>query len=490
MTSHEPLPAGAAVTERLVDIATGWAPPAPADAARAAGIAFADTVGCALAGTPDPAVTAYSRATGHAPFDTSSPPADAARATGLAAHALDYDDVDDATISHPSAVMVPALLAVGAARGASGAEVVTAFHRGLAVGRTLGAELGVRPHYEAGWHTTSTLGTVAATAAVGSLLGADAPQMRAALGIAGSLAQGSRQNFGSMTKPLHAGQAAHSAVLAATLAEQGFTADDDLLDGPLGFLALHRGPAASQPSTGAGGPPDAGDAGLAVPFLNVKLYPCCYYTHAAADAAREVREDLLTAGVDPAALSSGALASVHVTVQPGGLAPLIHPRPVDGTQAKFSMEFVLAAMLTDGEVTLSAFTAEAVARPDLRHLLTRVTATEAEVPPLGSPTWNAGYAVVVATTDDGRTVNRRVDRPRGHATHPVDEATLRTKFDDCLAEAGIPSAGESDALFHALVSIADQGSITDVATLIADVLATRTPATATPNTGTPEGATR
>src|SRR5699024_7666620 len=97
--------------DQLVDIAVGWEHPAPVDAARGAGIAFADTVGCALAGIPDPAVTASVRATGHAPFDTSCPPADLARATGLAAHALDYDDVDDATISHPSAVLVPALLA-------------------------------------------------------------------------------------------------------------------------------------------------------------------------------------------------------------------------------------------------------------------------------------------------------------------------------------------------------------------------------------------
>ena len=483
MTSHEPLPPSPAVTERLVDIATGWAHPAPADAARAAGIAFADTVGCALAGVPDPAVTAYVRATGHFPFDNSGSPADAARVAGLAAHALDYDDVDDATISHPSAVMVPALLAVGADRRTSGAEVVTAFHRGLAVGRTLGAALGIRAHYEAGWHTTSTVGTVAATAAVGSLLGLDAPRVRAALGIAGSLAQGSRQNFGSMTKPLHAGQAAHNAVLAATLAEQDFTADHDALEGPLGFLSLHRGHASAPPTPGTDGATITGDADLARPFLNVKLYPCCYYTHAAADAAREVREDLLADGIHP-----DQLASVHVTVQPGGLAPLVHPRPVDGTQAKFSMEFVLAAMLSDGEVTLTTFAAESVARPDLRRLLARVTAAEAEVPPLGSPTWSAGYAVVVATTEDGRTVSRRIDRPRGHATRPVDEATLRTKFDDCLAAAGIPSTGDTDTLFGTLASIADQESITDVAAVITDVLATRAHATG-PATGPPQPTT-
>ncbi|SMY11092.1 MmgE/PrpD family protein [Brevibacterium jeotgali] len=467
-TADTPLDALASAdfTGRLVEIARRWQHPRPEEAARAAGIAFTDTVACAIAGLSDPGVAAFVRATGHAPFAADSPVADHARATGLAAHALDYDDVDDATISHPSAAMVPALLAVGADRRASGADIVTAFHRGLVVGRLLGAALGVRSHYEDGWHTTSTLGTVAAAAAVGSVLGLDENGMRAALGIAGSLAQGSRQNFGTMTKPLHAGAAAHSAVLAASLAEQGFTADDQLLEGPLGFIALHRGQSSAPPVT---------DADIATPFLNVKLYPCCYYTHAAADAVSELREDLVTDAVDPT-----SIASLRVTVQPGGLAPLIHPQPSDGTQAKFSMEYVAAAMLFDGAVTLASFEPASVARPALQELLATVTKAEAEVPPVGPAGWTAGYAVVVATLADGRTFSRRVDRPRGHATRPVDDATLRAKFDDCLTAAGVPLTGtngeataDGSALFDALVTIADQRSVSDVAQHITTVLADR-----------------
>lgn len=465
-TADTPLDAlrSADFTGQLVDIARTWQHPRPDDAARAAGIAFADTVACAIAGLSDPGVAAYGRATGHAPFAPESPVADFARATGLAAHALDYDDVDDATISHPSAAMVPALLAVGAARGASGADVVTAFHRGLVVGRLLGAAVGVRSHYEAGWHTTSTLGTVAAAAAVGSVMELDADRMRAAVGIAGSLAQGSRQNFGTMTKPLHAGAAAHNAVFAASLAEQGFTADDQLLEGELGFIALHRGQSSAPPVT---------NADIATAFLNVKLYPCCYYTHAAADAVSELREDLVAEGIDPS-----SVASVHVTVQPGGLAPLIHPRPDDGTQAKFSMEYIVAAMLADGAVTLASFDAPSVARPALQQLLTTVTKSEAEVPPVGPAEWTAGYAVVVATLADGRTLSRRVDRPRGHATRPVDDATLTTKFDDCLAAAGIPTESTDgqqstarSALFDALVTVADQQSVSAITERITTVLA-------------------
>lgn len=445
------------LTAHLVDLATTWQHPDPTAAARGAGVAFADTIACALAGLADPAVAAYARATGTTPFDPSQPAAEAARAAGLAAHALDYDDVDDATISHPSAAVVPALLAVAqdaanwtdGAHEPTGAEAVTALHRGLAVGRALGEALGVRAHYEAGWHTTSTIGTVAAAAAVGSLQRLDGDRMRAALGIAASLSQGSRQNFGSMTKPLHAGQAAHNAVLATGLAREGFTADTDSLEGALGFLALHRGASTAPPVT---------DADPATPHLNVKLYPCCYYTHAAADAAREVRDELRhTDSID-----THTIASVRVTVQPGGLAPLIHPRPVDGTQAKFSMEYVIAAMLTDGAVTLGSFAPDAVARPDLQSLLTRVDTAEAATPPAGASDWNAGYAVVTATLTDGRTITHRVDRPRGHATRPVDDATLRTKFDDCLQHAGF-EPGAAPGLFEALLHVGDQESLHTVA---------------------------
>lgn len=445
------------LTAHLVDLATTWQHPDPTTAARGAAVAFADTIACALAGLADPAVAAYARATGTTPFDPSQPAAEAARAAGLAAHALDYDDVDDATISHPSAAVVPALLAVAqdaanwtdGAHEPTGAEAVTALHRGLAVGRALGEELGVRAHYEAGWHTTSTIGTVAAAAAVGSLLRLDRDHMRTALSIASSLSQGSRQNFGSMTKPLHAGQAAHNAVLAVALAREGFTADADALEGPLGFLALHRGASAAPPVT---------DADPTTPHLNVKLYPCCYYTHAAADAAREVHDEILDTG----SIDTDVIASVNVTVQPGGLAPLIHPRPTDGTQAKFSMEYVVAAMLTDGAVTLSTFAPDTVARPELQSFLTRVTTAEAAVPPAGASEWNAGYAVVTATLTDGRTITQRVDRPRGHATRPVDDATLRAKFDDCLQYAGLePSA--ASGLFESLLHVGDQKSLRTVA---------------------------
>lgn len=442
-----------ALTDALVELATSWTHPDPDAAARGAGVAVADTLACVLAGLRDPAVLAYRRATGHAPFDPAASPAESARVTGLAAHALDFDDVDDATISHSSAAVVPALLILAAPHH-TGQDAVTALHRGLAVGRALGEALGVRSHYEAGWHTTSTIGTVAAAAAAGSLLGLDPQRMRNALGIAASLSQGSRQNFGSMTKPLHAGQAAHSAVLAATLAQEGFTADAQSLDGPLGFLALHRGIADAPPVTAAP---------ATMPHLNVKLYPCCYYTHAAADAAHALREDLRSAGIDPAADAS-PIRSLRVTVQPGGLAPLLHPRPADGMQAKFSMEYVLAAMLLDGSVTLGSFAQDAIDRPAVQSLLRRVTPAEAPTPPAGDPAWNAGFAVVTATLSDGRTLTQRVDRPRGHATRPVDDATLRAKFDDCAAQAGLdPTAHAARELFEQALALAEQPSLHELA---------------------------
>ena len=163
--------------------------------------------------------------------------ADAAFATGTATHALDYDDTTDPLHGHPSAPLVPALLALAEARGSSGAALIDAFVIGFEVEANLGSALGMSS-YRHGWHQTATAGTPAVAAACARLMGLNAEQTTNALGIAVSLAAGSRQNFGTMTKPLHVGNAARSGLQAALLAERGFTAAPDSIGGPLGFVNL------------------------------------------------------------------------------------------------------------------------------------------------------------------------------------------------------------------------------------------------------------
>ena len=409
--------------------------------------AFADTVGVLVAGAADPAVYALA-----ATLDETGGPArsvatgaslstrSAALLDGTAAHALDYDDVDDAIIGHPSAVLVPALLAAGGRDERTGDAVLDAFRVGVEAGRAVAAAMDVRAHYEQGWHTTGTIGALAATAALARLTGLDDDAARRALGVAGSLAAGSRQNFGTETKPLHAGVAASTGVLAVRLAAGGFTADPDQLDGPLGYLALH----AARPAT-----PVPARSDDEPPGLNVKLYPCCYYLHSAAEAAIELGHK-----IDDLA----SVTRVEAVVQPGGLAPLIHHRPVDGTQAKFSLEYSTAACLTDRALTFASFTQDAVGRAPVRELMARVEIREDPVPPVGPPT-DGPFAVMVVHAGDAA-LTARVDHAEGHATRPVSWPRLREKFDDC-----VPGCADDawDGLRHLRAVTSVRGLVDDLA---------------------------
>src|SRR5438270_766501 len=179
---------------------------------------------------------------------------------------------------------------------------------------------------------------------------------------------------------LHAGLAAERGVLAAQLAGRGFTADPDQLEGPMGFLALYGGGSTVGP-VAALTEEEGEPAGL-----NVKLHPCCYATHAAIDAALELA----------ATLPGGArIAAIQVVVPPGGLAPVIHHRPVDGLQAKFSLEYAVAAALLDREVTLASFDDNRARRADVQQLLRTVEVATAETPPAGPPAWDDAFAAVV-----------------------------------------------------------------------------------------------
>ena len=408
--------------------------------------AFVDTVGVLFAGRKEPAVAALAdtvlaeEAGGPArslAVGRRLPARTAALVDATSAHALDYDDVDDALIAHPSTVLVPALLALGDAGGASGEELLVAFRRGLETARALSCAVGIEGHYQAGWHATSTVGTLAAAAAAARLLRLAPRAVQHCLGMAASMAGGSRQNFGTMTKPLHAGLAAERGILAAQLAARGFTADPDQLDGPMGFLALFGDAAEGSPFRGRIVPVERNDPSpeRSEPGLNVKLHPCCYATHTAIDAALELR---------PSLGDTADIAGIEVIVRPGGLAPLIHHRPADGLQAKFSLEYAVAAALLDGDVTLASFDDARARRADVQQLLRRVAVGTAETPPSGPPAWIGSFpAVVTIRLAGGASASARVEVPAGHATRPVTEEQLRAKFADCLASAGHESADEA-----------------------------------------------
>lgn len=309
-------------------------------------------------------------------------------------------------------------------------------------------------HYDHGWHSTATLGSLGAASASAKLLGLDSDASRAALGIVTSLASGSRQNFGTMTKALHAGVAARNGVLAAMLAEKGFSADLDIVEAPHGFLGLFVQPDdydAEKVVASLGEPFD-----IVSPGIGVKLYPCCYAAHRALDAVLELKQ---RENID-----AGRVERVEARVSRGTAMPLIHHRPRTGLEGKFSMEYCLAAALLDGRVNLNSFSDEAVQRPQAQDLLRRVEMVE-EGEEREGPI--VGTATVTLSLDDGSRHRQRVDIPRGDPRAPVTWDELAAKYRDCAADI---LSGEATArsleIISNLEAAPDIRQLMDIACLI------------------------
>jgi 2-methylcitrate dehydratase PrpD len=378
-----------------------------------------------------------------------APPELIALASSTLGHALDFDD-ELAGTGHPASILTSAILAMPA-RPLSGERLIEAFAIGYEVNARVAHLVGHR-HYRKGWHTTSTIGGFGAVAAVSKLLGLDPTQIRTAFGIVGSLASGIQRNFGTMTKPLHSGLSARNGVLATQLAAAGFTAAPDILDGPRGFVDIYAD---------GGDHPDALDdlgnsSVLLDPGATLKKYPCCYATHRPIDAVLQLRAEH---GLTPA-----DVVAVIDRAPTFGLTPLIHHDPRTGLQGKFSLEYVVAAALLDGRITLGSFTDAAVNRPEIRALMPLLDAKEdprcrPEDPTAAdSSAGTGGFHEVTIRTTDGRELTTRVDYPSGSPKHPLSWAESREKFRDCVLAAGRDEA-RGMALFEALRGLA---ALTDV----------------------------
>lgn len=375
----------------------------------------------------------------------------AALLNGNAAHVLDYDDISPSTPIHPSAVLLPALLAVAEERDLAPGRLVEAYDVGAAVFRALAEALPAGEHYARGWHTTATVGRLAATAAIARLARTSAETVGHALGIASTLSGGSRANFGTMTKPFHAGLAARDAVTALQLAESGFTANAEELEAEGGFIqrlgdvSSPDGPARVQRlATRLSHWLDAWptDWGL-------KQYPACYATHRAIGAATNLRR--------AQSLPDLSTVDVCVWVNAAGTTPLRSAPPTSPSEARFSMEYCVASALLHGGVGLADFTPEGFGRREVRDLASRVTVAESETAPIGSPEFEGGFAVVVVNGPDG-TLCERVDITRGDGRNPLTTAELRAKFDDCW-RAGGGATVEDDELFSAAATLVRSDSL-------------------------------
>lgn len=389
--------------------------------------AFTDTLGVALAGSTAESVrlvhaaSVRSTPTGSLILGTSqrADALDAGLLNGVAAHALDFDDGNLTLVGHPSVVLVPAVLALGEETGATMQEALTAYAAGYEVLIRLAGAVNTA-HYVKGWHPTSTLGVVGVAAAAARMMRLDAGRTAVALAIAVSSAAGIKANFGTMTKPLHIGQAVRNGLLAARLAAAGFTANPQALGAPQGFLNVYNGAGSYDTQ--------AMTAGLhGPPLLNtevnpIKAYPCCHSTHGAIEAARQIR------GQD--GFRAQDIERITVIVDEKRIPHTDRPVLAEALSGKFSLQYVVSRMLLTGTVGLADFQGEAHRDPQVLALMDRVEVAPA--PPRGKK--NSFGAVVRVKLLDGNILTAVQDPDRDGAVMETDPPRLWEKFTDCAEQ--------------------------------------------------------
>lgn len=384
-------------------------------------------------------------------------PETAALVNGTFGHALDYDDVLSMMPAHPSAVILPALLASLDRRRVSGRDLLEAYVLGVEVGGKIGIGMTVG-HYHRGYHATGSLALFSGLAALLKLHRVDVATSQQAFGIAASMAGGLRRNFGTMTKPLHTGLAARSALTAWRLATCGFTGAPDILEAKSGLYST-LGVAESSAEVTAerlGHPYVIADPGLAL-----KKFPCCYASHRAMDGLLTLRARL---GFD-----AGMVEKVICRMPPGGMQVLTYPRPQTGLEGKFSLAYPLAAGVLDGGYSLWSFSDEAVQRAEIHALYGRIDAHEDPASRGDDPEFDKrssgsrGFVEVEVRLRDGRSDTVRVDQAPGSPARELTWDDLRAKFTDCARQTG--RIDEAKAL-QALSEIQHLDALDDIGTLI------------------------
>lgn len=334
-------------------------------------------------------------------------------------HILDFDDLHMPSTTHISTVCVPVTLALGGdARD---------YLAGAGVMARLGTALGWG-HYQAGWHATTTAGALGAAAVAASVFDLDPQRTATALALAVPASGGVQAAFGTDAKSLQVGLAADAGVRAADLAEAGATADPFAVEAWMRLLG--GDPEALVASTlgarASGAVPDG---------LAIEIYPCCYALQRPIAAASSLRDSVVHAAHATHAAHAGGVRwiddveKVVVRTLAGAITPLHHHRPVTGLQAKFSLEYAVAAALLDEHAGFASFTDEAVTRPEAQELLRRV---EVVTSPGGDGLLDGDTTVEVHLAGGAPPLTARLDLPPGAPARPPSADELRAKVTDCL----------------------------------------------------------
>ena len=418
--------------------------------------AIIDTLACMVAGREDVSTKTVFEAfapTGRAgevllvTGETSSPIV-AALVNGTAAHALDYDDNFLPGMSHASAVIVPAMLAVADFDTTSGAQLIDAYLAGLQAQALIGDGVG-QAHYTAGWHGTSTIGSIGTVVAVAHLLGLDEEATARAITIAVSYASGTKGQFGTLIKPFHAGMAARNAVEAALLAKAGMQARPDILESAQGFHSLFAGDQRRGWKIDA----MAEAAGHIIVTAGVmpKKHPCCGSTHLIVDGLLDLMREY--------AFTAEDVVSVEALVGIANYRNLTYSQPVDEMQARFSMQYCVARALRAGHLSLADFTPQAVQRYADDPLLSCVTmlsysADEERVAQDKLP------HIATIKLHDGRVLTACRNYAVGSLQEPFTDADRFEKFMDCCG-----TLNNAGSIYESLLALDDAKDLKALKTL-------------------------
>ena len=350
----------------------------------------------------------------------------AALANGIRGHVLDYDDAQLATLpsrpygqlTHPTTPVLAAALALAEKINATGLELLIAYIVGVEVACRL-ADAIHPDHYLNGFHPTGTIGTFGATAACAQLLKLDFMRTRWALGIAGSLASGVRAHRGTMAKSFNAGHAAENGVMAATLAQSGFSASTDVFDDPMGYFAAACHGMVERKLIKFGPP-----YFLVNPGIAIKIYPCAGVLHPALDAIIELAKEYDLQPTD--------IKRIRVSLGPDAALPLVYPRPRTALEGKFSLPFSAAVALVHRRAGLEQYKDANLLDQIITAVMKRVCLVQN--PRLRSVGNLGCQAEVEIQLNSGKTYRKLAAVGKGHPKKPLTREEIQEKFYECAGE--------------------------------------------------------
>ena len=387
-----------------------------------------------------------------------SAPRFAAFVNGVSIHADDFDDTQLAVakdrvyglLTHPTAPVLPPAFALAELGGASGKNLMLAYHLGVEVETKL-AEASSPRHYSDGFHSTGTFGSLGSATACAKIRGLNLEQILTTYGIAAAEAAGLGENFGTMTKPFHAGHAAENGVAAADLASLGWTASEQVLEANRGFFHAYSGSYDPSALVNKLGNPWT----LVNPGVSLKPYPSGSLTHPAMTALLRLIEKYNIAPAD--------VKKVDVGTNHNMPNALIHHQPQTGLQGKFSMEFCIAVLLLERRAVLSQFTDTYVRRPEVQEMIRRVNFY---VDPVAE---KAGFdkmtSLVTVHLKDGRTIKDQADFAKGSPAYPMTFEDVVVKFRGCSEYANWPK-DKTDAIIELVSALERLADLTKLSVLL------------------------